>query len=80
MKTNQERKNPNKYDGMSYEELLREIPKASQGEEARMIHRALKKYGDGLHMMYRYPNFPIYFSLFSGAFAAVAVFIAFVSM
>lgn len=69
-----------KYYSMSYEELLREIPKIKEGKEARMLHRALRKYGDGLSLMYRYPNFPIYFSLFSGAFSAVTVFIAFVFM
>lgn len=70
----------NRYDGMTYDELLKKIPETQEGKEARILHRALKKHGDGLHIMYRYPNFPIYFSLFSGVFSAVTLFVVFVSM
>ena len=31
--------------------------------ELRKIHKALRKYKDGVPIWYRYPDFPTYFSL-----------------
>lgn len=36
-------------------------------EELRQIHKALKKYGDGVPLMYRYPDLPTQ----AGTFALV---------
>ena len=53
----------NRYESMTYPELLHESDKCLRGKEARQLHRALKKYGSGLPMFIRYPNLPIWFSI-----------------
>ena len=55
----------NKYADLGYEELLCMIPTVSCGKEARKLHRSLRKYGDGLPLYGRYPNLPLYLSIFS---------------
>lgn len=68
----------NKYEDMSYKEMSDMIPKVSYGKEARELHRALKKkYGDGLPLYGRYPDFPIYFSVVALVFSiSVLVFVS----
>ncbi len=63
----------NKYMELSYEEMLCAIPTISYGKEARKLHRALRKYGDGLPLYGRYPNFPLYFSIFSLVFSLIVL-------
>lgn len=63
----------NEYMKLSYEEMLRAIPTVSYGKEARKLHRALRKYGDGLPLYGRYPNFPLYFSIFSLVFSLIVL-------
>ena len=58
---------------LSYEEMLRVIPTVPYGKEARDLHRALRKYGDGLPLYGRYPNFPLYFSVFSLVVSLIAL-------
>lgn len=83
----QRRKNPNKYADMSYEELLNAQKNVRPGKDCRDFHKALCKmqkdipfWERGMPLHSRYPDFPFYFSLFSGAFVAVTVFIVFASM
>ena len=73
------RKKTSKYDTMTHEELLSIVNHSefSYGKEARKIHRALKKYNDGLSIHIRYPDFPYLLSAFAGGFSAVTVFIIF---
>ena len=73
---------PSKYDDLTYEELLRIVNHSefSYGKEARKIHKALKKYNDGLSIHIRYPDFPYLLSAFAGGFSAVTVFILFASI
>ena len=55
-----------KYNGWSYEELLLECgSRKLSGKEARAIHKELKKYGSGLPVSMRYPNFPVWISIAS---------------
>ena len=71
---------PSKYDSMTKWEILDSInsdPHYSHGKMARQAHRALRKYGDRLPIIYRYPNFPYLLSAFAGGFSAVTVFILF---
>lgn len=70
-----------KYDDMSYFEILTAInePGFTYGKDARDAHRALKKYGDGLALFMRYPDFPYLLSAFAGGFSAVTAFIIFLS-
>lgn len=81
------RKSPNKYADMSYEELFNAQRDVRSGKDCRDFHKALCKMQEdmpfwerGMPLHSRYPDFPLYFSLFSVAFAAVAMFIIFVSM
>ncbi len=75
---------PTKYDSMKTRfEILDSInsdPHFSYGKDARDAHRALRKFGSGLPIIYRYPNFPYLLSAFAGGFSAVTVFICFLSM
>lgn len=74
---------PSKYDGMTKWEILDSInsdPYYSHGKMAREAHRALRKFSDGLPIIYRYPDFPYLLSAFAGGFSAVTVFILFLSM
>lgn len=56
MKTQEE------YNAMSHRELWDAMQTAGS-YEMRKIHKALKKYKDGVPFMYRYPDFPIHFSV-----------------
>lgn len=40
---------------MKYEEMLNSISNTPYGKESRQLHKALKKYGDGLPAYRRYP-------------------------
>lgn len=75
---------PSKYDSMKTRfEILDSInndPHYSDGKMAREAHRALRKFGSGLPLIYRYPNFPYLLSAFAGGFSAVTVFICFLTM
>lgn len=54
----------NKYDGMTLWELMDESNRKDlTGKEARMLHKALRKHGDGLPMFMRYPNLPLWISI-----------------
>lgn len=46
----------NRYSKMTHAELLKALSTAKPGREARLIHRELKKYGDGLFFWDRYPG------------------------
>lgn len=47
---------PSKYDTLTYSELLEAVGDIDMTpKEARQAHRALRKYGDGLALHYRYP-------------------------
>lgn len=54
--SNEEKRN--QYSGWRYEELLGEACKRSDltGKEVRMLHKELRKHGDGIPLQYRYPN------------------------
>lgn len=65
-----------KYDDMTYGELLHAVfaTENTSGREARQMHRALKRFGDGLLLRDRYPilslwsrhpSWPLYISAFS---------------
>lgn len=56
MKTQEE------YNSMTEEQLWHEM-QCGDKYELRKIHKALRKYKDGVPIWYRYPNFPTYFSL-----------------
>lgn len=45
----------NKYSQMTHSELIKALSTAKPGREARLIHRELKKYGDGLVFWDRHP-------------------------
>ncbi len=45
----------NKYSGMTHGELMKAADIATPGKEARLLHRELKKYDDGLFWWDRYP-------------------------
>lgn len=45
----------NKYKSMTYRELMRAAGVTKPGKEARLIHKELRKYGDGLLFWDRYP-------------------------
>lgn len=45
----------NKYNGLSYEDLLDVLKSARPGKEARMLHHELRKHGSGLSFTDRYP-------------------------
>lgn len=53
----------NQYEGMTYRELLEETDRVQYGEQARLLHRELRKHNDGLPMFMRYPNLPLWFSI-----------------
>ena len=68
----------NKYDGMTYKELLKEQPEVTTVVEIRQFHKALCKvqkdlkvpfWRRGMPLMARYPDLPEYFYIF-WAFAA----------
>lgn len=44
-----------KYSGLTYPELLRASDNITPGKDARELHKELKKYGDGLFFLDRYP-------------------------
>lgn len=52
-------KRPEDWGRMGYYELLGQMKFISSAKEARLMHKCLKKYGDGLTFHDRYPNFPI---------------------
>lgn len=56
MKTQEE------YNAMAEEQLWDEMQRGDK-YELRKIHKALKKYKDGVPIWYRYPDFATYFSL-----------------
>ncbi len=56
----------------TYMELLDEVNSRNHTpEELRELHKELKKYGDGIMFMDRYPDFPFYFSVASLVVVAV---------
>lgn len=55
----------------SYRELLEQMKHTMPGREARILHKKLKKYGDGLFFRDRYPNFDLLVSVIA---LAVSVF------
>lgn len=57
MKTQEE------YEKMSFWELMEEYQTAPKGKECRKIHKAMKKYGDGILFIDRYPDLPYQLSL-----------------
>lgn len=65
-------KTQSEYSSMTKYELCEAMQTANR-HEMRMIHKALKKYGDGVPFMYRYPDFPIYLALVSVLICAVSV-------
>lgn len=66
MKTQEE------YNAMTLRELWDEM-QTSDRYELRKIHRTLKRHGDGVPFMYRYPDFPIHFSVTALMISLVAV-------
>ena len=53
-----------RYSDWEYEELAMEsCRKDLSAKEARMLHKALKKYNSGLPMFKRYPNLPLWISI-----------------
>lgn len=57
MKTQEE------YNAMSERDLW-EAMQTNDKYELRKIHKALRKYGDGVPLMYRYPDLPYHLSVF----------------
>ena len=55
-------KTQEEYNAMTQRELWDSMQTAGR-YEMRKIHKALKKYKDGVPFMYRYPDFPIHFSV-----------------
>lgn len=51
------------YEEMTQWELWEAMQIVSLGKEMRKIHRCLKKYHDSIPFEYRYPYFPVIFSL-----------------
>ena len=60
--------------GLTQRELWERLSVAKAGEEARAIHKELKKYGDSVPFSVRYPNFYIVMSVIS-LIGAIAVLI-----
>lgn len=60
-----ERVKKNPYIGLTYPELMELSMNVTYGVEARMLHKALKKYKSGLPMFMRYPNAPLVVSICS---------------
>lgn len=58
------RKTQEQYNSMELYDLF-DAMQTADCYEMRKIHKALKKYGDGVPLMYRYPDFPAYFSVVS---------------
>lgn len=50
------------YNAMTERELW-DAMQTNNEFELRKIHKALKKYGDSVPLMYRYPYFPSYFGV-----------------
>lgn len=63
------------YDSMTYSELLRAVHAAHgvSGKKARRLHRALKRFGDGLPLWDRYPLLPMYISVLAFVVSALAL-------
>lgn len=64
------------YDRMTKREihfLLLSTEERMDPKEIRKIHRALKKYGDGMPLWSRYPNFPTYISALSVVVSVIAL-------
>ena len=40
---------------MTHREIFERLKTAKPGKECRALHKELKKYGDGVSFMYRYP-------------------------
>lgn len=55
-------KTQEQYNAMTQRELWDEM-QTNDKYELRKIHKALRKFGDDVPFMYRYPDFPIYFSV-----------------
>lgn len=47
----------------SYRELLERMKTVKPGKDCRELHKKLKKYGDGMFFMDRYPNFTLWLSV-----------------
>ena len=58
---------------MSYEEILKCLKTAKPGKECRALHKELKKFGDGLAFMYRYPKSTIILSIISAIIGTLAL-------
>ena len=56
MKTQEE------YNAMTQRELWNAM-QTNNRYELRKIHKALRKFGDDVPFMYRYPDFPLHFSI-----------------
>lgn len=79
----------NKYDGMTYKELLEEQPEVMTTVEIRQFHKALCKvqkdlgvpfWQRGMPLMARYPDLPEYFFIFWGSVASIGVLVAITTM
>lgn len=82
-------KRMNKYDGMTYKELLKEQPEVITMVEIRQFHRALCKvqkdmgvpfWRRGMPLMARYPYLPEYFSVFCVLVASIGLLVAIIAM
>ena len=64
------------FDNMTYSELLEAAMTSVHlsGKQARRLHRALKRYGDGLDLLVRYPLLPLVVSLTALVVAALVLF------
>lgn len=66
-------KNP--YTEMTYEQLQEASLHISYGKDARMLHRALKKYKSGLPIFMRYPNAPLIAPILSLLLLLLSIFL-----
>lgn len=82
-------KRMNKYDEMTYKELLKEQPEVITTVEIRQFHRALCKaqknmgvpfWRRGMPLMARYPDLPEYFSVFCILVASIGLLVAIIAM
>lgn len=71
MKTQEE------YNAMELEELWSAM-QCGNKYELRKIHKALRRFGDSVPFMYRYPDFPAYFALVSMVLCSVAAIVVWV--
>lgn len=56
----------------TYRDLLEQLKTARTGKECRELHRKLRRFGDGIALMDRYPYLPLAVSIVAFVISVVA--------